>query len=109
MILKILAPAVLGLAASGMAVPVLADAPAAATQTAPVDVPPVPSGKDYAAMTPEQRYELRLRIRTLPDDVRKPWLAKLKANVDSLPDDIHNALHDERNAMDAKHGTKPVE
>lgn len=84
-------------------------AQAHAGHAATAEVPPVPSGPEYAAMTPEARYALRLRVRALPDDVRKPWLAKLKANVDTLPDDVHNALHDERNAMDARHGTKPVE
>lgn len=105
MLLSRLAPACLLLAPLAVALP-------ACAQQAPVasaEAPPVPSGKDYAAMTPEQRYALRLRIRALPDEARKPWLTQLKANVDSLPDDIHNALHDERNAMDAKNGTKPVE
>ncbi len=95
-------------AAAVASVPAAFAAPAF-TQATVTAVPPVPGGREYAAMTPEQRYALRLRIRTLPENVRKPWLAQLRANVDTLPDDIHNALHDERNAMDARHGTRPAE
>jgi hypothetical protein len=73
------------------------------------EAPPVPTGAEYLAMTGEERYALRLKVRGLPDDVRKPWLVKLKEQVDALPEADRLKLHDERNAMDAKHGTKPVE
>ncbi|MBL8643906.1 MAG: alpha/beta hydrolase [Rhodospirillaceae bacterium] len=71
---------------------------------------PVPTAAAYMEMTPEGRYDLRLKVRGLPEDARKRWLAQLKFNLDAgLPYAAHLALHDERNAMDAKHGTKPVE
>ncbi|MFT3762997.1 MAG: alpha/beta hydrolase-fold protein [Pseudoxanthomonas sp.] len=82
------------------------DKPAAAAQQA--DAPPVPSGAEYLAMTAQQRYELRLKVRALPENLRQPWLARLKAAVDALPEEQRLALHDERNRMDAAHGTAPV-
>lgn len=91
--------------------PAIGCASSVQAQGAPVaaQVPAVPTGEQYAAMTPEERYALRLRVRSLPDEVRKPWLAKLKAVVDSLPEETRLKLHNERNAMDAVHGTRPVE
>ncbi|MBN8482018.1 MAG: alpha/beta hydrolase [Xanthomonadales bacterium] len=71
-------------------------------------VPAVPAAKDYLAMTPAQRYDLRLRVRDLPDRVRVPWLKELKKSLqDGLSPDEVQRLHDERNEMDAKNGTKP--
>ncbi|TAA39621.1 alpha/beta hydrolase [Pseudoxanthomonas winnipegensis] len=90
--------------------PAHAGAPAASAGAgAGVQVPPVPTGPQYMAMTAQQRYDLRLRIRALPEAQRAPWLARLKVAVDALPEDQRLLLHDERNQMDAEHGTKPVE
>ena len=72
------------------------------------EVPQVPTGPEYMAMTAEQRYALRLRVRALSEGQRKSWLAGLKAAVETLPADQRLALHDERERMDAAHGTRPV-
>lgn len=71
-------------------------------------VPPVPDAQAYWKMTPEARYALRLAVRDLPDAERIPWLNRLKAMLHSgLDRGQQEALHTERNAMDAAHGTKP--
>lgn len=71
-------------------------------------VPAVPSAQAYMALTPEQRYDLRLRVRDLPDAQRIPWLTQLKQTLhDGLSKEQAELLHSERNAMDAKHGTQP--
>jgi len=73
-----------------------------------LDVPPVPSAQAYWEMTPDQRYDLRMWVRQLPDDTRIPWLTQLR---DTLHADLdatqQTALHEERNRMDAEHGSKP--
>lgn len=74
----------------------------------PLPVPPVPTAKEYLEMSPEQRYDLRLRVRDLPDVARIPWLNRLKDTLhDGLSAGQVKALHDERNAMDAENGTRP--
>lgn len=74
----------------------------------PPPVPPVPTARAYWDMTPQQRYDLRLQVRELPDPQRIPWLQRLK---DTLHDGLGEAqveqLHEERNAMDREHGTRP--
>src|SRR3546814_13220241 len=69
----------------------------------PHSVPAVPSGREYLAMTAEQRYQLRLEVRALPDTHRIPWLDQLKRNLrDGLPQaDLdrlhpHHAPHEQR-------------
>ncbi|MCJ2184275.1 hypothetical protein MTR62_16485 [Novosphingobium sp. 1949] len=74
----------------------------------PMAVPGVPGPYEYLAMSAQERYALRLRVRVLPDDIRKPWLRQLQINVDSLPGRVALRLHDERNAMDVENGTLPV-
>jgi uncharacterized protein len=70
--------------------------------------PPVPSARDYQAMTPEQRYALRLWIRDLPDAQRIPWLTTLRDNLHrDLSEAEVEVLHAERNRMDADRGTRP--
>lgn len=76
---------------------------------AKVQVPSVPGAKDYAAMSPEQRYQLRLRVRALPKPERDAFNAKLYDVVHSLPDPIRQRLHDERAVMDRKGGTAAVD
>jgi predicted alpha/beta superfamily hydrolase len=74
----------------------------------PLPVPAVPSAIAYFEMTPEQRYDLRLRVRDLPDHQRIPWLNQLKQTLhDGLSKEQVEALHSERNAMDQQHGTRP--
>ena len=69
-----------------------------------------PSVEEYMAMTPEERYALRLEVRGWPDTERRAFLRQLKYALDSgLWYDDHHALHVERNAMDTEHGTRPVE
>lgn len=73
-----------------------------------IDVPPVPSAIAYWQMTPDQRYDLRMWVRQLPDKQRIPWLTALR---DTLHDGLDNSqqafLHDERNRFDAENGSKP--
>jgi len=101
----VLLAASLALIATPLSAQSAATTPSPAAQA---EVPPVPTGPEYVAMTPQQRYALRLRVRALPDNLRLPWLARLKAAVDSLPKEQALALHNERNRMDAAHGTKPT-
>src|SRR3546814_16573276 len=37
-------------------------------------IPPVPDAQAYVEMVAQQRYDLRLQVRDLPDSVRIPWL-----------------------------------
>ena len=69
-----------------------------------------PTVEAYLAMTPEERYALRLEVRSWPDEPRRIFLRQLKYNLDAgLWYDDHHVLHTERNAMDAAHGTRPIE
>lgn len=69
-----------------------------------------PTAEAYMAMTPEERYALRLDVRSWPDEERHSFLAQLKYNLEAgLWYEEQHALHEERNAMDRKHGTSPVE
>ncbi|MEL1263014.1 alpha/beta hydrolase [Pseudoxanthomonas putridarboris] len=74
----------------------------------PLPVPDVPTAQAYLGMTAEQRYDLRLRVRDLPDNVRIPWLNELKKTLhEGLTAAQAKMLHDERNRMDAENGTRP--
>ncbi|MGY1459452.1 MULTISPECIES: alpha/beta hydrolase [unclassified Luteimonas] len=74
----------------------------------PTAVPALPSAREYMAMTPEARYQLRLDVRALPDPHRVPWLNGLKRTLHGgLAKEELELLHTERNAMDARHGTRP--
>ncbi|MGB3394713.1 MAG: alpha/beta hydrolase-fold protein [Stenotrophomonas sp.] len=75
-----------------------------------LEVPPVPSASSYWQMTPEQRYDLRMWVRQLPDRKRIPWLTRLRDTLhDGLSKEQLKTLHDERNGMDAEQGSKPHE
>lgn len=70
----------------------------------------VPSAVEYSAMTPLERYQLRLDVRTWPQTERRRFLSQLKYNLDAgLSFAAHHALHEERNAMDREFATRPVE
>lgn len=74
----------------------------------PLPVPGVPNAQAYFEMTAAQRYDLRLRVRDLPDAERIPWLNQLKKTLrDGLTREQSEFLHSERNAMDSEHGTHP--
>lgn len=74
----------------------------------PRSVPAVPSAADYLALGPDGRYRLRLAVRALPDPHRIPWLNTLKANLQQgLSPAQREALHAERQEMDARHGSRP--
>lgn len=76
----------------------------------PLPVPAVPSAKAYLDMTSDQRYDLRLRVRDLPDVSRIPWLNALKEVLhNGLTKEQVETLHAERNRMDAEGGTRPHE
>lgn len=76
----------------------------------PRAIPPVPTGAQYMAMGPEDRYRLRMEVRALPDLHRIPWLNGLKASLkEGLDAGQRTRLHDERQAMDARHGSRPHE
>lgn len=73
-----------------------------------IDVPAVPSAEAYWQMTPDQRYDLRMWVRQLPDKQRVPWLTQLRDTLhDGLDEAQQTALHEERNRMDADNGSKP--
>lgn len=75
-----------------------------------MEVPPVPTAAAYWQMTPEQRYDLRMWVRQLPDRQRIPWLTRLRDTLhDGLSKEQGQALHEERNRMDAEQGSKPHE
>lgn len=91
------------IAVAALAVNVVsADVPA--VQRGPAGAP-VPEAWDYVRLTPEERYTLRMRARALPEAARLQHNKALKAEIDKLPDWLHEALHDERTAMDCQHGT----
>lgn len=70
----------------------------------------VPDATSYLAMTPEGRYALRMKVRKLPEEKRKAWVAAFDASLGAgLTYGVHRGLHEERVAMDAKHGTAPVD
>lgn len=73
-----------------------------------IEVPPVPSARAYWEMTPDQRYDLRMWVRQLPDKQRIPWLTALRDTLHDGLDEAQQAfLHDERNRFDAENGSKP--
>lgn len=74
----------------------------------PIQVPPQPTARQYWEMTPEQRYDLRMWVRQLPDQQRIPWLTALRDTLQGgLDANQRQALHDERNRLDAAHGSAP--
>ncbi len=71
---------------------------------------PVPTADEYIAMTAEERYALRIKVRGWPDEERRRFLSQLKFNLEAgLWYSEQQALHEERNRMDQKYGTRPVE
>ncbi|MGC4110318.1 MAG: hypothetical protein QM747_07810 [Nocardioides sp.] len=66
---------------------------------------PVPAAWDYVRMTPQQRYELRQRARALPPEERRAHNLALRDAINSLPDWVHSALHNERGVWDCRKGT----
>ncbi|MFT3762996.1 MAG: alpha/beta hydrolase-fold protein [Pseudoxanthomonas sp.] len=81
---------------------------AVAFMLSPPPAPPVPTAQEYLRMTPQQRYELRLRVRDLPDPERIPWLERLKQTLHAgLSAEQVQTLHEERNRMDQENGTRP--
>lgn len=70
----------------------------------------VPDAASYLAMTAEQRYALRTRIRAMPKDKQDAWVAAFDTSMSAgLTYNVHRALHEEKEAMDKKHGTAPVD
>jgi ferri-bacillibactin esterase len=70
----------------------------------------VPTAAEYIEMTPEERYSIRMEVRGWPETQRRAFLRQLRYNLESgMWYDEQHALHVERNAMDAKFGTRPVE
>ena len=74
----------------------------------PTEVPAVPDARAYFDMTAEERYQLRLQVRALPDPHRIPWLNQLKRTLqEGLSKEEMQHLHAERLEMDQRHGSKP--
>src|SRR3546814_9477763 len=64
-------------------------------------IPPVPDAQAYVEMVAQQRYDLRLQVRDLPDSVRIPWLNQFKKILhEGLTRAQLESLHEERNRMD---------
>lgn len=71
-------------------------------------LPPVPSPGDYLAMTPQQRYDLRMLIRGLPAEQRVPWVEALDWMLDSgMTYKQVRTLAEEKDEFDRRHGTAP--
>lgn len=90
-----------------LAVPAMAQQPAASADGYPRGPAgaPVPEAWDYVRLTPQQRFDLRASARALPTEQRTQHNKALKTEIDKLPDWIHEALHDERTAMDCRNET----
>lgn len=74
----------------------------------PDAVPPVPGAAEYMGLGADGRYRLRMQVRALPDLHRIPWLNGLKASLKAgLDATDHQRLHDERQEMDARYGSRP--
>jgi uncharacterized protein len=87
--------------------------PTPAVRVADLGPPPagvaVPTAQEYLKLDAEQRYELRMRIRALPDEQRAAWNERFQYSLNAgLTYAEHRRLHEERVAMDAKHGTAPA-
>jgi len=75
--------------------------------TAPGSIP-VPTATEYVALTADGRYQLRLRARRLPEELRRAWTALLDERLSAaLTYGEHRRLHEEREQLDAQHGTAP--
>lgn len=73
-----------------------------------INVPQLPSAAAYWQMTPEQRYDLRMWVRQLPDKQRIPWLTGLRDALHGGLDATQLAvLHEERNRMDTENDSRP--
>ncbi len=73
-----------------------------------IEVPPMPTAQEYFNMTPEQRYQLRMKVRSLPDAQRIPWVTEQYHVLhDGLTKEQSETLHEERDRMDREHNTKP--
>lgn len=71
-----------------------------------VAMPPVPTAESYLRMTPQQRYDLRISIRSKPLPLRRAWLSAFKESaITPQPDDVYLRLHEEREQMDRRHNT----
>ncbi|MFD0848870.1 alpha/beta hydrolase [Sphingosinicella xenopeptidilytica] len=71
----------------------------------------VPDAATYLKMTPEARYDLRMKVRRLPEAAqRKAWVEAFDRSLQTgLTYGPHRVLAEERIAMDKKHGTAPVD
>ncbi len=87
--------------------------PAPAPKPAPFKNPTrykMPDAASYMKMTPEARYDLRMKTRALPEAQRKVWVAEFERTLKSgLTYGPHRLLAEERIAMDKKHGTAPID
>lgn len=70
----------------------------------------IPAVDEYLALSAQQRYELRVRVRALPEEQFKAWTRQFQDSLSAgLTYGQHRRLHEERQAMDSAHGTKPRE
>lgn len=87
--------------------------PQPAARPPPQDTAPggieMPSAAAYVALTADERYALRMRARALPEAARKAWNTLLDERLSAgLTYGEHRRLHEERERMDAQHGTRPL-
>ena len=84
--------------------------PQPAAKLAPPGAPggiAVPTADQYRAMNPEQRYALRLRVRSLPKAQREVWTQQFNPSLSAgLTYRQHRRFYEERVAMDQLHGTR---
>ncbi|MBL8266352.1 alpha/beta hydrolase [Steroidobacter sp.] len=89
-----------------------AKAPSLATPAVFAAKPPggikVPVSDEYLKLTADQRYKLRMKVRKLPEAQRVAWNKQFQYSLNAgLTYLQHRTLHEERQAMDQKHGTQP--
>lgn len=68
----------------------------------------IPTVEQYLALPAQQRYELRIQVRALPEEQFRAWTRQFQDVLSGgLTYGQHRRLHEERVAMDAAHGTSP--
>jgi hypothetical protein len=69
---------------------------------------PVPSKDEYVALTAQQRFDMRMRLRAIEPEPQAAWVKRFKYVLDEgLWYLDHRILHEEKERMDKIHGVLP--
>lgn len=69
---------------------------------------PVPSAQEYLAMLPQQRFEMRMKLRGIAKPQQDAWTKAFKFNLDAALWFLeHRLLHEEKERLDEINGYKP--